>query len=204
MTSIGKKILSAFVEVTEHDNPVPPSEEPPSAGTPAHSPSAADTRFREHFEKLLQEANTPGPDYFEFAKMIDALGAVPDEKARYAAAFAGLNVQGLNRQQLLSSADAYLQLLQGDAATFQATLDTAQQEKVFQKKAEIEAKGRRIEQLSQEITVLHQQLAALNNEIRESEEKLAASSAAYTAELHRIQSRIEQDLQKIRQHIAGE
>ena len=45
--------------------------------------------------------------------------AVPDEQVRYITAFAGLSVQGLDKQKLLSTAAQYLQLLETDATNFQ-------------------------------------------------------------------------------------
>jgi hypothetical protein len=65
MISIGKKIISAFV-----DDPVQPQDRP-------------DDRFAGHFDKLLSQANIPGPDYYEFARMIAVMQAIPDETARY-------------------------------------------------------------------------------------------------------------------------
>ncbi len=37
---------------------------------------------------------------------------VPDEQIRYITAFAGLSVQGLDKQKLLTTASQYLQLLE--------------------------------------------------------------------------------------------
>src|SRR5438270_6530340 len=126
MTSIGKKILSAFVEVADE----PKQETPPAIireSSPGPTPvSSADTeKFRQYFDKLFAEANIPGPDYYEFSCMTEAMRSIPDDKARYMAAFAGLSVQGLNKQQLLATAAQYLQVLDTDAGNFSATIDTA-------------------------------------------------------------------------------
>ena len=122
MASIGKKILSAFVDLTE-DKPAvsKPGEikqssiSPVAAGTPQHADSG---KFRQYFENLFREANLPGPDYYEFSKMIDAMNSIPDEKARFSVAFAGLQVQGLDKQKLLATATSYLQMIEKDAGNF--------------------------------------------------------------------------------------
>ena len=106
MASLGKRILSAFVEVTEDEQPVIKQGEtkqtPTSISTQSYTTlPAAPSKFRDYFDKLLREANIPGPDYFEFSKMTEAMQAITDEKARYSAAFAGLSVQGLDKQKLL-------------------------------------------------------------------------------------------------------
>src|SRR4051794_1957270 len=98
MSSFGKKFLSAFVEVTEEKK-----AEQVVVGEPAVKPSftatipqAADanSKFNEYFNKLIAEANLPGPDYYEFSKMTEAMQGISDEKGRYCAAYAGLQVQG--------------------------------------------------------------------------------------------------------------
>jgi len=104
MASIGKKILSAFMEVTDEQPAVikPAADKDIPAVAAVNAPGKADNeKFRQYFEKLFQEANLPGPDYYEFSKMIEAMGGITDEKARYSAAFAGLQVQGLEVTQAI-------------------------------------------------------------------------------------------------------
>jgi hypothetical protein len=102
----------------------------------------ADDRFAGHFDQLLSEANIPGPDYYEFSRMIGVMQGIPDEGARYSAAFAGLQVQGLDKQRLLTTAGEYLRILDTDARNqFQQTVDAALQEKVHGKEKEAEEKA---------------------------------------------------------------
>ena len=206
MSGFGKKFLSAFVDVSEDEQKIPekPVTPPPPiiearANTPA--PAINSSKFKQYFDKLFNEANLPGPDYYEFSKMIEAMNSIPDEKARYSAAFAGLNVQGLDKQKLLSTAAEYIKLLDTDAANFNSTIDVALQEKVLAKKKEIEDKAARIKELSQEITDLNNKIAVLNNEIKENEEKIQANSGGYHAESENAKNKILQDIEKIKQHI---
>ena len=206
MASIGKKILSAFVEITGEDKP-PPVKPPESTHDSTETRDvfipAVETsgKFRQYFEKLFRDANLPGPDYFEFAKMVEAMKSIPDEKARYTAAFAGLSVQGLDKQKLLSTAAEYLRILNTDAANFNSTVDAALQEKVHAKQKEIEAKTTRIDQLTREINELRQQIATLDGEIKENEEKISSNSCGYKAELENMKRQIVLDTEKIKQHI---
>ena len=206
MASIGKKILSAFVELKEEEKPAP---EKSTKETPVYTESTAktyqpvkkDDRFVQYFEKLFREANLPGPDYFEFSKMIEAMNCIPDEKARYTAAFAGLSVQGLDKAKLLSTAAEYLRILNADAASFGSTVDAALQEKVILKKKETDEKAMRIEQLKTEINELYRQIELLTGEIRENEEKIESNSGSYKWESEAMKTRIEKDIEKIKQHI---
>jgi hypothetical protein len=206
MASIGKKILSAFVEISDHEKtpPVKPIEqvaEYADSGK-SHTPSVENSvKFLHYFDKLFREANILGPDYFEFTKMIEAMNSIPDEKARYTAAFAGLSVQGLDKAKLLSTAADYLRVLNTDASNFDSTVDVALQEKVHTKKKELGEKTGRIEQLSREINELHRQIATLEGEIKENEEKIESNSGAYKLESERMKARIASDIEKIKQHI---
>jgi hypothetical protein len=204
MASFGKKIISAFLEVDEKKEAAPPPDNGPredlvSAGSAAGD--RGDDRFAGHFDKLLSEANIPGPDYYEFARMIAVMQGIPDEAARYNAAFAGLQVQGLNKQRLLDTAGGYLRVLTADAGQFQATVDVSYQEKVRGKETEAEEKAGRIQALSQEILRLQQQIGALQEDIRSGKEKLAGGHGAYTAESKRRLQEIGSDIEKINQYI---
>lgn len=136
MANIGRKILSAFVEVADEENsPVIKSKEEKQKSTtvdtgPAYQnrqavKTEANEKFRQYFNRLFKEANLPGPDYFEFSKMIEAMQGITDERARYSAAFAGLGVQGLDKNKLLNTAAQYVQILEQDAANFNNTVDAA-------------------------------------------------------------------------------
>lgn len=206
MARLGKKILSAFVEVSADK----PADKRPEDGSKASTPvtpagytppPAGNEKFRQYFDKLFADANLPGPDYFEFSKMIEAMGSIPDEKARYGAAFAGLQAQGLDRQKLLSTAADYLRVLETDAGSFHSTVDAAIQEKVTGKRKEIEEKEQRIRQLSQEIDELRQQIGVLKNEVTENEQKIEQSTGGYKAAMESMKGRILLDIEKINQFI---
>ncbi len=224
MASLGKKILSAFVEVGKEENGVKSSQNANSAvrdeadgrnegavrggggvregnGVRDERAAPTDDRFADYFDKLFSEANIPGPDYYEFARMIDAMQMIPDEPSRYHAAYAGLQVQGLSKDKLLDTAAEYLRVLTTDADHFQKTLDAALQEKVHSKAAEAEEKAQRIQALSQEIMQLQQQIGALQDEVRVNRDKLTGGGNSYTAESKRRQEEIRRDIEKINQYI---
>ena len=206
MANIAKKILSTFLEVSDDDKPPPDKSASPQtdyAESAKYAPPPAEqsAKFTAYFDKLFKDANLPGPDYFEFAKMIEAMNSIPDERSRYSAAFAGLNVQGLDKPKLLSTASEYLRILIKDAENFDSTVDATLQEKVHGKQKEISEKTTRIEQLSKEMDELRLQISRLNAEIKENEEKIQSNSGGYKAASADMRSRIEGDIEKIKQHI---
>jgi chromosome segregation ATPase len=199
--NIGKKILSAFVEVSEDTKP-PTVTEVEKTPVVRYKSSADTEKFQQYFNTLFEEANIQGPDYYEFSKMIEAMSSIPDEKARYAAAFAGLSVQGLDKTRLLSTAVQYLQVLETDASNFNNTIDATLHEKVINKKLEIEEKNKKIQQLSQEIEDLQNKMMVLQNEIKENEEKIENNSTGYKTESNHMKNKIQSDIEKIKQHIS--
>lgn len=217
MASFGKKIIAAFLEVAETNRVAETNEvsetnevaetnreaanrtgQTPQGGTPEE---VQDGRLAGHFESLLGEANIPGPDYYEFARMIAVMQAIPDEKARYNAAFAGLQVQGLNKQRLLDTAAEYLRVLTNDAAQFQATVDASYREKVQSRETEAAEKTARIQSLSKEIMQLQQEIGTLQQEVGAAKEKLTTGSGAYAAESKYRQQEIQRNIDKIIQYI---
>ena len=205
MSSFGKKFLSAFVEVTDDKNTQPTTVEEPVARptfTPGRQAVVEDnSKFTEYFNKLFAEANLPGPDYYEFSKMTEAMQGILDEKARYCAAYAGLQVQGLDKQKLLQSVQEYQQLLDADAMAFSNTVNAALQEKVTAKKEAIEKAKNEMQKLSQQIMQLQQQITALTDEIAENENKLESSKSNYTSTLQSFHARLAGDIEKIKQYI---
>jgi len=206
MASLGKRILSAFVEVTEEEKAAvtkAPATQVYATASPGSTPvqQIQESKFKVYFDKLFSEANIPGPDYFEFSKMTEAMRSIPDEKARYAAAFAGLNVQGLDKQKLLLTAAQYIEVLDNDAASFNSTVDAALQEKVIAKQQEIETMEQRIHDISKELTDLQNKITVLRNEIRENEEKIESNSGSYKTALELMKQKIGYDITKIREHI---
>lgn len=217
MANLGKKILSAFVEVS--DDKKPEAEKPPETkesyqqakpqpGTTFNSTTAnssyastGNSKFKDYFDKLFNEANIPGPDYYEFSKMIEVMQAVPDEQVRYITAFAGLSVQGLDKQKLLTTASQYLQLLETDATNFHSTVDAALQEKVHEKKRQMEEKEKRIQQLTQEISTLQNEMLNMQSEIKENEAKIEANTGGYKYESEAMKDRINRDMEKIKRYI---
>jgi hypothetical protein len=205
MSSIGKKFLSAFVEVTDDKKSEAITvEEPavkPSFVENRQQASDINSRFTEYFNKLFAEANLPGPDYYEFSKMTEAMQGISDEKARYCAAYAGLQVQGLDKQKLLQSVQEYQQLLDADAIAFNNTVNTALQEKVTAKKEAIEKAKNEMQQLSQQILQLQQQITTLTDEIAGNEAKLESSKSGYTSTLQSFHAKLAGDIEKIKQYI---
>ena len=111
MAGIFKKAMGLFVEFEEDPEKSAPakspssSQEPTRVSAPARTLNAEDfDKFEKHFEKMFDQANLPGPDYYEFWKMAETLEAhIKDEKARLSATYASMAIQGLKKEKLFDS-----------------------------------------------------------------------------------------------------
>ena len=129
------------------------------------------------------------------------MNGIPDEKAKYNAVYAGLNVQGLDKNKLLDTAAGYLKILETDAANFNSSVDAALMEKVQGKQQEIQNKQQRIEQLSREISDLQNQIQLLQLEVKENEEKIESNTGGYKISSEDMKQQILSDIEKIKRYI---
>ena len=199
MSNFGKKILSAFVDIEDSENEEGIKTNPQTVTVNStYVSSDKSEKFNAYFSKLFQDSNMPGPDYYEFSKMVDAMQIIPDEKTRYISAFAGLSVQGLTKDRLVESAAQYQKILDADAENFNSTLNVALQDKVELKRKQLEEKSKKIQDLTREIQDLNNSILVLGNDIKENEEKIKDNQSGYASELQKFKSKIEQDVQKIK------
>ncbi len=146
----GKGFLGMFVEVNETEDdskptsiqsnnnpPRPISVAAPYSSVPASVSPQLDQneldKFIKHFEDLFNNANLPGPDYYEFDKMSTAMGSL-DENVRIPAAFSGLAVQGLTKEKLISTGKQYIAIIEQDQKNFQSTVNTVASKDIQLKK----------------------------------------------------------------------
>lgn len=158
-------------------------------------------KFRAHFKQIMQAANLPGPDYFEFNSMVSAMSMIPDEKARYIAAYAGLQAQGLSLEKLNSSAGQYLTVLDEDAANFRKTLNQAEIDKVNKLKLEVQSHKDKIAALTEEIRQLDAAIKQMESEVQENESKLHQNAQGYELEYEKMRQEILQQLEKIKSYL---
>jgi chromosome segregation ATPase len=213
MAGLFKKALSVFVEFDEDSNkPTAPTS---SKSQPISSPKVETTKvslnneeiekFEKHFDKLMDETNLPGPDYFEFCKMMEALeAAVPDEKARYAAVFASLATQGLTKEKLINTAAKYKMVIQEDKTKFEQAVNEKLKGEVESRKGEVSNLQNKIVQntetikkLTQEITDAQTKIQALGTEITEKESKIKNNIDGYSIASSAMLNKINVDIQKI-------
>lgn len=225
MSSFFRKAISLFVILDEENPPAkqvqektaeqeqPASEKnaskPKAAPEPAPMSDADLSKFEKHFERLFEQANLPGPDYFEFWKTMDTLEAhIANEDARMKAVFASLKIQGLSKQILIESAGKYKETILQDKANFESAVQKKSEAEIAGRKdliqklqQEHETKIQQIEQLKKEIEAAIQQIDSLSQEIAGEQGKIEAAQRGYLAACSAMVSKIDNDVERFHQII---
>lgn len=215
--SFFKKAMGFFVEVEEDpkttestsSSNLPPADltiKHVATGTMASISRDDLDKFERHFDKLFDETNLPGPDYFEFMKMMETLEAhIPDEKARFAATFASLSIQGMTKDKLLQTAAAYLQVVEKDKAAFEKAAAAkagqeiqTRQSIVKELEMKIASNSEMIQKLTKEITEAQGRITTLKKEVIDEEAKISNSKGGYNVACQAMLGKITSDIEKIK------
>lgn len=163
-------------------------------------------KFEKHFEDLFNNVNLPGPDYYEFWKMMETLeAAVPDEAVRMNAVFSTLKVQGLTKETLVSSAEKYLQVVDKDKLEFSNAVSSKVIGEIEGRKNSItalEEKNKQnaelIQKLTAEINDNTQKITSLKKEVIDEEAKINNNTNGYNIACDAMLAKLSSDIQKIK------
>ncbi|MES2733549.1 MAG: hypothetical protein V4714_17525 [Bacteroidota bacterium] len=216
------RIMSFFIrdeepEATPTPKPILPTSSGVSNTPPSNQPvsqtaeGVVDKKYAEHFEKLLEQANFPGPDYFEFAmalKNMANLGLTEDKL--YQATYATFQAMGGSTQILLHTAQQYMQTLRDNQTDFERQVHAKTDQSVGQKSQERDSLVAANQQFVQQILELQAKIEAnnarvalLNDEISVDTAKINNQQNNYQATLALFVGRIEADVIKIKQYLEG-
>lgn len=218
------KIAGVFIEKTESPedkkqgaNPIKTTFSAPIVGvsgapsnlfssvsTSVNQNSSADLgKFIQHFDELFNSANLPGPDYYEFIKMSEAMGALGDE-IKFPAVFNALKVQGLTKADLLNSAQEYIKIIDNDVVQFNAAIDQKVVSEIEANKAKVENLRNMIKNktdmilaLQKEIEQHTQEIQVVSTAIQDDESKLSIKINSYRTACESKKMAITTDIQKI-------
>ena len=209
MSSFFKKALGVFVEFDDDSkkdssfSKISPEIAAEISRDPVNHQEAE--KFEAYFNNLFDKANLPGPDYFEFYKMMETLEAhIPDYKARLSATFAALSIQGLTKDKLLETAAKYKDVINNDRFNFERVLSDKLKNDVGQRKdqltsleKQIESNSQEIQRLTKEISEAQVNMGKLKIEIIDQENKLNKNKNGYLVACQAVINKINSDIQKI-------
>lgn len=163
--------------------------------------------FINHFKGLFEKENLPGPDYYEFFKMLDVMGDI-GEDAKVRASFAALSSQGLTKDKLVSTAEHYLNVIEKDKNDFTLVIDTTVSEEVNEKEKEIELLSNKIksnnsliEQFKAENITSSKSIEKLKQEVTSQKASIVDKKQSYEQASNGIIAKIQKDIQLIKSNI---
>lgn len=215
---IGRKILSFFInENTESEKPSTVSTPAPAAVAPKTTvPNVAgtadvDRKFVEHFVDLLEKANLPGPDYFEYKQALQSMeGLGLGEEKQFQAAWASFKAMGGAKDTniLRTSAEQYLGILDKDRTSFLKDVDVAIKNRVGSLHEELKkleenntAFTQQIAELQKKIDDNKNRLGQISGEISEQSAKINANKESFEVTMNSFVEQIKSDLNKINQYL---
>lgn len=138
-------------------------------------------------------ADTSTP-YKAFVAMKNAMGAIPIEATKYVAAFAGMNVHNVGKQDILDSAQRELDKIGADTSAFNDEYKKLYDERVVKQKQMLADKSRQLAELSAEI-------GKLDSLVKEAEGSLEEGKGKFMAEQAALTDNLNMEIGKIKQYI---
>lgn len=167
---------------------VSPLAPPVQYSTPAPSTGAVDPKFMKHFETILEKANFPGADFYEFSKTLEGMAAMNlPEQQTYQMAFIAFRSMNPGKSDaelvglLSSTAKTYLDTLNADKTNFDGVIAQETQGKVGNLQKEQEA-------LTARQTAIDQEIARLQEERQQNQEGLIKIGSDIQIQTSRIVS----------------
>ncbi len=219
-SGIGRKILSFFINESAEPQRASPVVEPSSPQVkPAVAPTVSnvagtaniDRKFVDHFVELLEKANLPGPDYFEYKQALQSMeGLSLGEEKQFQAAWASFKAMGgiKDTSILKTSADQYLGILDKDRSSFLKDVDLAIKDRVGSLNDELKklednnaAFTKQIAELQTKIDANKNRLGQIAGEISEQSAKINANKDSFEVTYGSFVEQIKSDINKINQYL---
>lgn len=178
--------------------PVPISTGPIVAPMPVQGA----TDYNAHFEKVMINANLPGPDFHEFSDVITAYDSKPmAELDKYENAFLSFKSMGVTAQKLAETGEKYLQILNKDLDEFNAEMDETTRVNVNSKNEQADKIERDNIELQKQINENNLKAQKLKQEAFASKSTLDMEKSAYLQAFNYKVTQIQQRIQNIKTYL---
>jgi chromosome segregation ATPase len=164
------------------------------APTPKAVTSANSDAYYKMLDKAVRKAATDGFDYLKFKDTLKKMTEhVPDEAARYAAAGASAEAMKVSADDLIASAQTYIQVLNDQNKSFNAAQDEVE--------TDCEKDEEQLKSVNKQLADLQSKKESLEKDIADSKDNVAANKAAFEQAFDQIADDIKQDISKIKKYL---
>lgn len=182
-------------------------------GSSPEDPQKA-SAVKELFQKILDNANLQGMDYYEFRKALQDLNSMGDagmsEVQQYRSVFVAFKTQGCDVPRLVESANFYLSTLEQEKKDIDGAIAQKKAQDIDGIKTQIELLdqqnediNKHIEELRKQITANQEQVFALQNQMDTNARTLRERESLVNMEYQRIIGEINADIQRINQYLTS-
>lgn len=161
----------------------------------------ASSSLRETFKNLIKDKNLPGPDYYEFIIMKEAMNGILIPETKYQSAFAGLAAQGLTLDKLIESANLYKTFIQEEMDAFKQAYQVHYKQNVTDKENELKAKSEEMKQLAERITQLNKEISDISVDIASNKQQLDMKNNEFQGAGQLAMGEIDQEINNIQLYI---
>ena len=200
----------------EEESKVEPTQEAAPVAAPVEPVRTAvvgtpDEAIAKSLSEAIEQADIPGFDYLEFAKMVEALKqTIPAEATQYQTAYTSATAfdKTVTADKLISTASVYLDALKAKEEVFLTVYKNKYDETVVGKEKEIsliqakvEEKAKAIELLNDEINLLSTKKIEIANKISQDRGDLEQVHTNFKATLDMFVGKISSDVEKIKKYL---
>lgn len=163
------------------------------------------SKFKNHFDKVFQENNLPGPDYFELVQAMNNLAQyIPIPEQCLKAAFKSLEPSGLTKEKVEKGINHYIAVAEKDKETFLAAGDQKHQLEITERQNQIEVEKQEIDKIhlllaqkQKEIGDRQARITTLEIEKQQAEAKISSQKQGYLVIFEQTVGKFKEDLAKI-------
>ena len=188
-------------------SPIPDST-PNKTPTPLSAGKVTE-KFMNVLFGALEKNNIEGFDYLEFKKSLRKLEKMPmDEPTRFQSAFAMASTMGATAQNLIETAEFYINILKQEENKFQQALANQRKSQIGNKEAKIDdldkvihQKAQQIKKLTEEIENHQKQKDVLENEISQATVKVESTKNDFMVTMDALVSKINKDVENMKKYL---
>jgi chromosome segregation ATPase len=169
-----------------------------------------DQKIWKRLDESMDEANLPGPDYYEFVQSLNEVkDDIPQEDKQFSTVFKTMKGMGLTLQILLDSSSHYISVLKEEKEKFLKSLklkfsETSKKQKVIETLSlDIEDMEKQVKLLSDKIVKSNHEIEKLESEIAEEKQKFEDTENNFNTTYNVFVEDIENNVVKIKKYLGG-
>lgn len=162
------------------------------------------SEFDQYLNKIMEDANLPGPDYYEFSKALASLKSAPlTDEQKYVTIFAGFQAQGVTPKALVDAAQKYIAILgQKKSSEFDPSVASAEVS-ITGKESLVKQLGEENIRLSQQIQDNATKITKATEEVTTLRSKLEIKKTTFNLSFQNFIKKIMDDVDNITKYLVN-